>query len=184
MPSFSPLFTVCLLHSFWQNKGAVAATFVIVSLVLLAIAAVVLIRYLKRRGARRREMLHELFEKFPESGRNSPGPSINSPPMDAFAARDVDYSNPFHHYDDVEIQQIAQPSMPVQHPDYYYNQPATIPARYISPPEVQAGRKSTAPTSFRSPVGRTPVARESYQQSIDSFYGGAAGQPSASGYAL
>ena len=125
----------------------------------------------------------ELFEKFPESGRNSPAPSITFPPMNAFAARDVGYSNPFQHYGDVEIQQVAQSSMSVQHPDYY-NQPATTPARYISPSEAQAARKSTAPTSFRDPVGRTPAARESYQQSIDSFYGGAAGQPSASGYAL
>ncbi|KAF8204800.1 hypothetical protein BJ912DRAFT_939353 [Pholiota molesta] len=147
---------------FWQNKGAVAATFVIVSLVLLGIAAVVVINYMKRRSVRRHNLIHEeLFEKFSDSGHrsNSPGPSINAAPMDAFPSRDVVYANPFENYGGVEHQRVA-------------------------PSAVPAARKTTAPTAFRNPVGRTPVARESYQQSIDSFYGGIASQPSSSGYAM
>ncbi|KAF8969477.1 hypothetical protein BDZ97DRAFT_246909 [Flammula alnicola] len=167
-----PLSAVSKSSGFWQNKGAVAATFVIVSLVLIGIAALAVIAFLKRRNVSRQEQLHEeLFEKYtePDYRSNSPGPSINADPMDAFASREV-----FQSYGISETQRVLYSSTPVQHPDYY-NEPKA-PARYISPSQALAAQSAAPPTAFRNPVGR-----DSYQQSIDSFYG-AAGQPSSSGY--
>jgi hypothetical protein len=146
---------------------------VIVALAILAISAILVITFLKRRSARRQAQLHdELFEKYsePDERGPSPGPSFTSTPMDAFASREVRYdSSPsFQNYAAPQTQRAVHSSSPVQHPDYY-NQPAS---RYLAPSQTQAARNASPPTAFRN-----PDSRDSYQHSIDSFYG-AAGQPS------
>ncbi|KIM46354.1 hypothetical protein M413DRAFT_312296 [Hebeloma cylindrosporum] len=153
---------------FWQNKAAVAATFVIVSLVVAALGALAIMTYLKRRSKRYQERLHdELFEKYtePESHSNSSGLSIHNSPMDAFASRDPrsDASPPFQLYG-TESQRAFHPSSPVQHPDYYNTQ--STPARYLSPSQALGSKGAAPPSSFHQPNNR-----DSYQPSIDSFYG-------------
>lgn len=143
----------------------------IVALVILAIAAILIVTFLKRRSARREARLHEaLFEKYSEPERRSPSPSasINGVPMDPFATREVGYNAPprFPSYTTPQ-HPITYSTSPVQHPDFY-NQP---PSRYLAPSQAQAARNPAPPSAFRS-----PDARDSYQHSIDSFYG--AGQPS------
>lgn len=160
-------------YSFWSKKGAVAATFVIVSLVFLALAVFAVIAFLKRRSKRRENEIHEdMFENYATSEHrsNSPGPSINAAPMDAFASQ--------YNFYGIGETRTAQSSSPVQHPDYY-NQ--SSPARYISPSDALASQAAPTP-EFRNPVGRASNARDSHPISIDSFYG-AAGQPVIPGYA-
>jgi hypothetical protein len=172
-PTSTPVSAAVNSSRFWQKKGAVAATFVIVALVILAIIATLVISFLKRQSAHKQARIHdELFEKYSEPDHRgpSPGPSITSTPMDAFASREVRYdgSPSFQNYPAPQTQRAVHSSSPVQHPDYY-NQPVS---RYLAPSQTQAARSAAPPTAFRNPDNR-----DSYQHSIDSFYG-AAGQPS------
>ncbi|RXW17853.1 hypothetical protein EST38_g7996 [Candolleomyces aberdarensis] len=53
---------------FWANKAAVAAVFVIVSLVILGVGALLIVSFLKRRNTARQRLLHtKLFEKYSDS---------------------------------------------------------------------------------------------------------------------
>lgn len=170
-----------IANSFWHKKGAVAAIFVFISLVAVAIIALLIVYYLKRRNARKHARLHdELFEKYSEPNHigNSPGPSINGTPIDAFAARDVlrDNDSPLDDYQTpISTPTILQSSFPVQHPDYYN----TPPSRYLAPSQLQASARKPASTFFQDYSHPHADSRASYQpSSIDSFYG-AAGQPSS-----
>jgi len=173
--NFTPVSAAANSSGFWQKKGAVAATFVIVALVIVAVSAILIVTFLKRRSSRRQARLHEeLFEKYSEPDHRgaSPGPSINAAPMDPFASREVRYDTTpsFESYAAPPTQRILHSSSPVQHPDYY-NQP---PSRYLAPSQAQVARSAAPPTTLRN---LDDLSRNSYQHSIDSFYG-AAGQPS------
>ncbi|KAJ3518052.1 hypothetical protein NLJ89_g87 [Agrocybe chaxingu] len=149
---------------FWQNKGIVAAVFVIVSLAIVGVAIIIIIVLLKRRNMRREARLHdEIFETYnePEFRSDSPGPSINNAPMDAFARREIGYSDNPSPTLNTNLQnqpRIVIPTSPIQHPDYY-----NAPSRYTPPSRMQP----TAPPEVRGSTG--------YQPSLDSFYG--AGSP-------
>ncbi|KAJ2931702.1 hypothetical protein H1R20_g5521, partial [Candolleomyces eurysporus] len=53
---------------FWANKAAVAAVFVIVSLVILGVGALLVVNFLKKRNTARQRLLHtRLFEKYSDS---------------------------------------------------------------------------------------------------------------------
>ncbi|KDR83923.1 hypothetical protein GALMADRAFT_219752 [Galerina marginata CBS 339.88] len=173
--NFTPISAAANSSGFWQKKGAVAATFVIVALVVIAITAILIVTFLKKRSTRMQDRLHdELFEKYSEPDHRgpSPGPSINAAPMDPFASREVRYDTTpaFESYVVPPTQRILHSSSPVQHPDYY-NQPTS---QYLAPSQFQAARSAAPPTAFRN---LDVPSRDSYQPSIDSFYG-AAGQPS------
>lgn len=144
-----------------------AAVFVIVSLVATGALIVAFIALRKRHRARKlREDHADLWEKFSDHSHrtrsNSPGPSINAAPLDAFAARDESYI-PTSREAEFGHQQSSNfySSTPVQHPDYYPSYPPPI-SRQSSSTPLQAGP---------SAILREPVGRASYQQSIDSFYG-------------
>jgi len=137
---------------------------VVVSLVVAALGAVAIMSYFKRRSKRYQERLHdELFEKYTETDLRS---SINNAPMDAFASRDVesDDSLPFQIYGASETPPVFHPSSPVQHPDYYNTQ--STPTRYLAPSQALVSKSAAPPSSFHQPNNR-----DSYQPSIDSFYG-------------
>ncbi|KAF8913721.1 hypothetical protein CPB84DRAFT_1819771 [Gymnopilus junonius] len=171
-PAVTPLSAAATTSSLWQKKGAVAAIFVIVALVILAITAILVVAFLKRRSARREVRLHdELFEKYTEPERRSPSPSasITAVPMDPFATSTVRYDTPplFSDYAVPQSHPFVPSTSPVQHPNYCNQSPS----RYLTPSQAQAARSSAPPSAFRG-----PEHRDSYQPSIDSFYG--AGRPS------
>jgi hypothetical protein len=154
-------------HSFFNNKGAVAAVFVIVSLLAAGALIVAFITLRKRYRARKlREDHADLWEKFSNHSHrtrsNSPGPSINAAPLDAFALRDESYI-PAEAGSSQQHSTSFHSSTPVQHPDYYPNYPPVFSQQTSS---SATSSQAVPPTAFREPVGRA-----SYQQSIDSFYG-------------
>lgn len=143
----------------------------IVALIIAAIFAAGLITILKRRNARKHtRLLDETAESYrsAEFRSASPGPSVLTSPMDAFARNEVTYDNMPNA---ARSQHAFIPSSPVQHPDFY-NTPAT---RYAPPSQLQPSTGARPPSAYRNPDA---TARDStgYQPSIDSFYG--AGQPS------
>jgi hypothetical protein len=75
--------------SFWKNKAAMTAVIVIVVLIACGAIGICVIALLKRRNARRQKRLHDqLFDHYTDpvsSSTHSPGPSINSTPLDAFS---------------------------------------------------------------------------------------------------
>ncbi|CAA7259610.1 unnamed protein product [Cyclocybe aegerita] len=154
---------------FWQNKGVVAAVFVIVSLAIVGVAIIIIIVLLKRRSMRRQARLHdEIFENYnePDFRSDSPGPSINNAPMDAFARREIGYDNPSPTLNtNLQTQpRIIIPTSPIQHPDYYNSS-----SRYTPPSQMQPTAPPTRGPEIRGSTG--------YQPSLDSFYG--AGTPVA-----
>jgi len=127
--------------------------------------------YLKRRRNRYQERLHdELFEKYtPQDHRShSPGLSINDPPMDAFASRDIGYNNspPAQLYGMAEPQSALHSSTTIQHADYYDTQ--STPTQYLAPSQSLFLKSAAPPSSFNF---NQNINRNSYQPSIDSFYG-------------
>uniref|UniRef100_A0A8H8CL05 Uncharacterized protein n=1 Tax=Psilocybe cubensis TaxID=181762 RepID=A0A8H8CL05_PSICU len=158
--------------SFWHKKGAVAAVFLFISLIGVAIIALVVVYYVKKRNNRKHARLdEELFEKYSEPGHrsNSPGLSINGTPMDAFATSGIQYNNHFtseDHQTPLATPTASQSSFPIQHPDYYNPHPV----RYLAPSQFQPSVKKQGQPHAHSD------SRASYQPSVDSFYG-AASQP-------
>ncbi|KAF5387633.1 hypothetical protein D9615_000572 [Tricholomella constricta] len=153
-------------NGFWANKGAVAGTFTVVGLVIVA-AIIALFAFARRRSKNHRSLGdNDFFENFaaespmaqrvsrralsPDTGGlSSPGPSVaelsEHNPMDPHAANyDQTYMPPYY-----DISYASQGLTSVQE-----HGPA--------PPH-----SSLTPPVFRRPV----VARNSYQPSIDSFYG-------------
>jgi hypothetical protein len=126
--------------------------------------------YLKRRRNRYQERLHdELFEKYTpqDHGSHSPGLSINDSPMDAFASRDIGFNDspPSQLYGISETQSALHSSTTVQHPDYYTQ---STPTRYLAPSQSLFLQATAPPSSFHF---HQNTNRNSYQPSIDSFYG-------------
>ncbi|KAF9568938.1 hypothetical protein CPC08DRAFT_702057 [Agrocybe pediades] len=164
-----------LSKNFWEMKGAVAATFVMVSLVIIAVIGVLVFFWWKRRRARQLDELmnDDMFEKFtePDQRTSSPDPSIGATPMDPFASTYA-ASQPFQGYvlpSQVQSNLLTAPTYPVQHPDYYSTPSTSHQTVAVTP------SKNTPQQVGTSPSYRNPATRGSYQPSVDSFYG-AAGQ--------
>ncbi|KAF8812275.1 hypothetical protein BYT27DRAFT_7251833 [Phlegmacium glaucopus] len=144
--------------SFWKNKAAVAAVFVIVPLIACGVFAVFIIALVKRRRARREQRLHSrLFDQYTDTGTapsDSPDPSITSTPMNAFSTREIGYESPSFIL--AASTQPPQATSDVQHINYF---------NYQSMSKIT---NSGPPVAFHNRVAK----RESAQPSIDSFYGG------------
>lgn len=137
---------------FWQNKAAVAGTFVVLALIILGAAAGLTFSYYKKRNARRHTRLHDqLFDKFIESGGTRKiSPGLSAIPIDPFATPKI-------HYDPTRVQE----------------KPREL-SFYVSPTSLDPGESTkVVPHILRSDIGR-----ESYPISIDSFYGALPSSPS------
>lgn len=175
---------------FLQNKGAVAGTFTVLALVLLgAIMAILFFVIRKNRRATRGNS--EFFTSFapePEVARSasartvsanghsvstSPGPSVvelaGQTPMDAYAtnqhlSQNHGYNYPVHSLEPVREQEYSGEfdHEPVMSEPSLYSASTQPTQLYYIPPPGQGSAQN-----------RKSVARASYQQSIDSFYGAA-----------
>jgi hypothetical protein len=190
------------LRSFWANKAAVAATFIIVSIIAIVFVFTTTTFALRRRKQRLAEN-DILTEKYPESAAHddlSTHDVILPASGDAYPDRQVHYGtdndklypvtapNQQRTYGDQQLQQVSYPAVnysmgyppgTAYAPDIptkyetqasYYYQSASRSAQSPTPPKlppIQQQGTSFPPSAYRDFGGR----RESWQQSIDSFYG-------------
>jgi len=155
-PTFTPVSAAAAsgsMSSFWKNKPAVTAVFVIITVIACGVIGFLIVAAFKRRATRREQRLHaQLFKPYTDTDTvrtHSPDPSISSAPMDPFAT-------PKGHF-----QVLAKPPPTVHLTNYNNNKSSS----HLSP-SLSKGPNSP-PISFNN-----RVKRESAQPSIDSFYGG------------
>jgi hypothetical protein len=154
-------------HRFWDNKGAVVATFLVISLLALAFAIMIIVTILKKRRARREALIDSEFMPHyqePNSPVASLAPSISSRPLDPFRSRDV-----------VHVPLDIPPSAKATNlhgrdiPSIHLTPPSAFPgpSRYLLPSQIHmtnaAGQRNKSEMRVSTQSG--------YQRSFDSFYG-------------
>jgi hypothetical protein len=195
-----------LLLSFWANKGAVAATFTIISLVTFGIFFAAITTVIRRRNLKKRS-LDEYFEKYNENSARggdfaddvSTDLPISPAGADAYPDRQIHYGHDAdtypnddysqghdtysqgHHQQDVtnvyapdDYSANYPPGVAYstsQEEQYQYHSGQGQHAQTESPFPKEDGTGLAPPVAFRDPIGREQGGRDSYQTSIDSFYG-------------
>ncbi|RDB22582.1 hypothetical protein Hypma_009984 [Hypsizygus marmoreus] len=173
--------------NFFDNKGAVAGTFAVVSFVGLGLIVGIFF-VMKKRAERRRLIADEHFEDFTSAGPEmaqsatghnrsvsavrsaSPGASITDlsshTPMDPFSGNQT-YLSPNYGtgYTSQGLSSVQERDSDFSHSSNNSASSHHSPPSYYAPPPTDAAAPPV--------VNRKFVARDSYQPSIDSFYGGA-----------
>jgi hypothetical protein len=157
---------------FWDNKGAVAATFLFISLLALAFAIMIIMTILKRRKARREALIDTEFMpnyQEPNSPVASLSPSISSTPLDPFKSREI-----VHDHVPTDIPASSKPtnSRGRDAPTIHLTPPSAFlgHSHYLLPSQLQAAPTTNAAGQRNNSEMRTST-QSGYQPSVDSFYG-------------
>ena len=150
---------------FWNNKGAVAATFTFISLIAVAFAVMIVVIILRNRKAKRDAVIEAEFMpgyQEPKSRGSSPTPSISSRPLDPFKSREVVHDNV----------PTGSSFLPNRLPIIHLTPPSAFigPSSYLSPSQPQV-LPETGAAGQRNKAEMRTSSQSGYQPSFDSFYG-------------
>lgn len=152
------------LQRFWNNKGAVAATFFSVALFVIAVVAFLGFRIYKQKRNRKITLENaDYLTTFRDSktGSISPSPSLNDSPMDPFARRELVY----HNVPVGALKPSPTRPVPISHSPFVWEHSG--PKRYALPSQLQS--TSAAVQSDMHELRNSTLS--GYQPSVDSFYG-------------